>query len=114
MRQLGPERSQVQVIFITLDPARDTADILKRYVTAFDPQFLGLAGTPAQVDAAARDFQVQYARVPVGDDYVIDHSSGLFVFDRNGRLRLLGAADVAVDDLAHDLRLLSADRSPAR
>jgi protein SCO1/2 len=114
LKQLGADRSRVQVLFITLDPSRDTPDILKRYVTAFDPQFVGLTGTPAQVDATAGNFHVQYARVPSGDDYVIDHSTGLFVIDSAGQLRLLGAADVGVDDLAHDLGLLSAYRSPAR
>jgi protein SCO1/2 len=114
LKQLGADRPHLQVLFITLDPSRDTPGILKRYVTAFDPGFVGLTGTAAQVDATARDFHVQYARVPSGDDYVIDHSTGLFVIDPSGRLRLLGAADVSVADLAHDLGMLSADRSPAR
>jgi protein SCO1 len=114
LQRLGPDRSHVQALFITLDPSRDTPDILKRYVTAFDPHFVGLTGTAAQVDTAASNFHVQYARVPSGDGYVIDHSTGLFVFDSNGRLRLLGTVDVGVDDLAHDLGMLSAYQSPAR
>ena len=110
MKQLGQGAAQVQVLFITLDPERDTPLSLKRYVSAFDPRFVGLTGTSAQVDQAASRFNVQYARVSLGNDYTIDHSTGIFVFDGAGRLRLVGAANAPVADFVHDIAGLAAER----
>ena len=110
MKQLGPVAAHVQVLFITLDPQRDTPASLKSYVSAFDPRFIGLTGTTAQVDQAASGFNVQYARVPLGDDYTIDHSNAVFVLDGAGRLRLIGAANSPVGDFVHDLTALAAER----
>jgi protein SCO1 len=114
MRQLGPVATHVQVLFITLDPERDTPASLKRYVSAFDPQFIGLTGTSAQVDQAASDFNVQYARVPLGNDYTVDHTTAFFVFDGTGRLRRIGAANSPVADFVHDITALAAERSGER
>jgi protein SCO1 len=113
MKQLRQGAAHVQVLFISLDPERDTPPSLKRYVSAFDPRFIGLTGTSAQVDQAATSFNVQYARVPLGNDYTIDHSTGVFVFDGAGRLRLVGAANSPVADFVHDIAALAAER-PAR
>jgi protein SCO1/2 len=110
MKQLGQAAAHVQVLFITLDPERDTPPSLKRYVSAFDPRFVGLTGTSAQVDRTASNFNVQYARVPSGNDYTIDHSTGVFVFDGAGRLRLIGAAKSPVADFVHDITALAAER----
>jgi protein SCO1/2 len=110
MKQLGQAAANVQVLFITLDPERDTPTSLKTYVSAFDPRFIGLTGTSAQIDRAASGFNVQYARVPTGDDYTIDHSTGIFVFDGTGRLRLVGAANSPVADFVHDISALAAER----
>jgi protein SCO1/2 len=110
MNHLGQDAAHVQVLFISLDPERDTAPSLKRYVSAFDPRFVGLTGTSAQVDQAASSFNVQYARVPLGNDYTIDHSTGIFVFDSAGRLRLVGAANAPADDFVHDIAALAAER----
>lgn len=110
MKQLGQAAANVQVLFITLDPERDTPPSLRSYVSAFDPRFIGLTGTSAQIDRAASDFNVQYARVPTGDDYTIDHSTGIFVFDGVGRLRLVGAANSPVADFVHDIAALAAER----
>jgi protein SCO1/2 len=107
VQKLGTASAGVQVLFITLDPARDTPALLKSYVAAFDPGFMGLTGTPPQIDAAARAFFVQYARVQHGDDYAIDHSTRIAVIDASGRLRLLGTQETRVDDLVHDIRLLT-------
>ena len=115
-KQLGQVAAHVQVLFITLDPERDTPASLKSYVSAFDPQFIGLTGTSAQVDQAASDFNVQYTRVPLGDDYTIDHSTAIFIFDGAGRLRRIGAANSPVADFVHDITALAAERpgeSPA-
>lgn len=109
MKRLGSVSQRVQVLFITLDPQRDTGDILKSYVTAFDPHFVGLTGTTAQIDRAATHFYVEYARVGVGSDYTIDHSSSTFVLDARGRLRLLGTARTTVADYVHDLTALAAE-----
>jgi protein SCO1/2 len=108
MKQLGQVAAHVQVLFITLDPDRDTPLSLKSYVSAFDPRFVGLTGTSVQVDQAASGFNVQYARVPLGDDYTIDHSTGMYVFDGAGRLRLIGATHSLVADFVHDITSLAA------
>jgi len=110
MNQLGQGAAHVQVLFISLDPERDTPPSLKRYVSAFDPRFVGLTGTSAQVDQAANSFNVQYARVPLGNDYTIDHSTGIYIFDGAGRLRLVGAANSPIADFVHDIAALGAER----
>lgn len=109
MKHLRPLDERVQVLFVTLDPERDSATILDAYVRGFDPRFRALTGSTMQVDRAAARFFVEYARVPTAQGYSIDHSAGLFLIDRRGRLRVVGGADAAVDDLVHDLRLLIRD-----
>jgi protein SCO1/2 len=106
MKHLGAQRVRVQVLFVTLDPERDTPALLKAYVSAFDPQFVGLTGTAVQIDRAATVFFVQYARVQQGRDYVIDHSNRLAVIDGAGQLRLMANGDSSVADLTHDLDAL--------
>jgi protein SCO1 len=110
MKQLGQVATHVQVLFITLDPERDTPPSLRTYVAAFDPRFVGLTGTSAKIDQAASGFNVQYARVPLGDDYTIDHSNGIFLFDGAGRLRLIGSTNSPVADFVHDITALAAER----
>jgi protein SCO1 len=112
MKQLGPMAAQVQVLFITLDPERDTPGALKSYVSAFDPRFSGLTGTTAQVDQVASSLNVQYARVPVGNDYTIDHSTAIFLFDGAGRLRRVGTVSSPVDDFVSAITALVASRRP--
>jgi protein SCO1/2 len=109
MKRLGPLSEHMQVLFVTLDPERDTPKVLKRYVTAFDPRFVGLTGSTAEIDRAATSFYVEYARVGRGADYSIDHSTSTFVLDAHGRLRLIGTLDTAVDDWVHDLGLVAAE-----
>jgi protein SCO1/2 len=109
MKRLGPLSEHMQVLFVTLDPERDTPQVLKSYVTAFDPRFVGLTGSAAQIDRAAMSFYVEYARVGRGADYAIDHSTSTFVLDAHGRLRLVGTLDTTVDDLVHDLRRVAAE-----
>lgn len=111
MKQLGQDASRVQVLFITLDPERDTPAALRHYTSAFNPRFVGLTGTSIQVDQAASNFNVQYARVPLGTDYTIDHSTGIFVFDAVGHLRLVGAVNSPVADFVHDITALAAEPS---
>jgi protein SCO1 len=109
MKRLGPLSERMQVLFVTLDPERDTAQVLKSYVTAFDPRFVGLTGSSADIDRAAMSFYVEYARVARGADYSIDHSTSTFVLDARGRLRLVGTLDATVDDWVHDLAAVAAE-----
>jgi len=113
VKRLGSLASQVRVLFISLDPERDTAPLLKTYVTAFDPDFIGLTGSAADINRAAASFSVQFAKVPQGENYTIAHSTGAYVIDKAGRLRLVGTAKSRVEDWLNDLRLLAAEGSGA-
>ncbi len=108
MQKLGPLADQVQVLFITLDPERDTQQLLASYVPAFDKRFIGLRGTPEQTAKTAKEFKVFYAKVPGSDpnSYTIDHTAGSYVFDRDGRLRLFIRHGQGPDPIVHDLRQL--------
>jgi protein SCO1/2 len=108
MQKLGPQADQVQVLFITLDPERDTQELLANYVPAFDKRFIGLRGTPEQTAKTAKDFKVFYSKVPGTDpgSYTIDHTAGSYVFDRDGRLRLFIRHGQGPDPIVHDLRQL--------
>ena len=108
MQKLGPLGDQVQVLFITLDPERDTQELLANYVPAFDKRFLGLRGTPEQTAKTAKEFKVFYSKVPGTDpgSYTIDHTAGSYVFDRDGRLRLFIRHGQGPDPIVHDLRQL--------
>jgi protein SCO1/2 len=107
-RDLGAAGERVQVLLVTVDPARDTPQLLSRYVTAFDPSFLGLTGTPEQVAEVAKEFKVIYQKVEgrAPADYSMDHSAGSFIFDPEGRLRLYVSYGQGAEVFAHDLRRL--------
>jgi protein SCO1/2 len=102
------EASQIQVLFASVDPERDTPETLKAYVPYFHPDFLGLYGTPEQVAQAAREFRVVYRKhVEKGaSDYLVDHSAGSYVLDSNGKLRLFLPFAMPPADIAHDLSTL--------
>jgi protein SCO1/2 len=108
MQKLGPQADQVQVLFITLDPERDTPQLLASYVPAFDKRFVGLYGTPEQTAKTAKDFKVFYSKVPgtAPGSYTIDHMAGSYVFDRDGRLRLFIRHGGSADAIVHDVRQL--------
>jgi protein SCO1/2 len=110
MADLGRRADRVQVVFITLDPVRDTAAEMKNYLAAFDSRFVGLRGTEADVGRAAASFNVQYAKVSVGSDYTIDHSAAIYVFDATGSLRLVGGERSRAADLVHDVSALLAEK----
>ncbi|MCB1967335.1 SCO family protein [Accumulibacter sp.] len=107
-KRLGERGSHVQVLFVTLDPERDTAQLLARYVTAFDPSFIGLRGDTAATAAAAREFKVFYSKQAGSEPgtYGIDHTTGSYVFDPQGRLRLLVRHGEPADSVAGDITLL--------
>lgn len=113
MRQLGGDAARVQGLFITVDPERDTPELLARYATAFHPTFVGLSGDADATARVAKDFKVLYQKSPgaAPGSYTMDHSAGLFVFDPQGRLRLYASHGRGADALAHDLRELL--RAPA-
>ena len=109
-KSLGKDGDRLQGVFITIDPERDTPELLKAYLTAFDPSFIALRGTLEQTAAAAKDFKVYYAKVPSksADTYTMDHTAGSYVFDEAGRLRLFTKYGSGAEALAADLKNLIA------
>jgi len=108
MQQLGPLADRVQVLFVTLDPERDTPELLAKYVPSFDPRFLGLVGDKAATEKVAKEFKVFYQKVPGKQpgSYTVDHTAGSYVFDAQGRIRLFLRHGQGPESIAHDLRLL--------
>jgi protein SCO1/2 len=108
-KKLGGEADGVQLIFITVDPGRDTPSRLREYLAAFNPTFLGATGTPAQIDAVHKAYGV-VARQVVSPNpalrYSVDHSSSIYLIDRQGRLRGLETFGTPADDILHDVRIL--------
>jgi protein SCO1/2 len=120
LKELGAEAERVQVVLVTLDPERDTREILGAYVSAFNPSFIGLSGDLPATEAVAREFKVFFAKSKGGDaagghahahgaaadGYMIDHSTGAYIFDPAGRLRLFVKDDAPVEAVVSDLRRL--------
>ncbi len=107
MKELGGDAGRVQVLFVTVDPDRDTADVLKRYVPAFHPSFLGLTGSTEDIARTAREFKIFYQRQSLpGGAYTMDHSAGTYILDAQGRLRLFASYGAGAPALLHDIRLL--------
>ena len=107
LRKLGADAGKVQVLFVTLDPERDTREVLAQYVPAFDPRFVGLYGDSATTLKTAKDFKVFYEKRPgtTPGSYTIDHTAASYVFDGKGRLRLYVKHD-QIDSLPDDIRTL--------
>lgn len=107
---MGEDAKRVQMLFVTVDPARDTPALLKQFVPAFHPSFLGLVGDEATTRALAGEFKVVYQKATgsTGADYSVDHSTGSFVFDPAGRIRLLLSYGSSPEAIAGDLRQLLA------
>ena len=105
MQQLGPKADQVQVIMVTVDPERDSPEKLNQYVTAFDPRFIGLSGTPGEIASAAKPFGVIYEKHAgsAATDYLVDHTATTTVIDRDGRIRLIWPYGTPPEELAADL-----------
>jgi protein SCO1 len=105
---LGADGEKVQAIFVTVDPERDTADVLKAYMANFDPGFVALRGSPEQLAAMAKDFKVYYKKVPgkTAGSYTMDHSAASYIYDPQGRLRLYTRYGSGPQALADDLKLL--------
>ncbi len=108
MQQLGPKSEKLQVVFITIDPKRDSVAKLGQYVPSFNPTFIGLTGDDAAIKDATRAFKI-IARVVDGktpDTYTVDHTAGMFVIDPQGRLRLMVPYGLAVEKVTEDIKRL--------
>jgi protein SCO1/2 len=110
-KALGADAGRLQVVFITVDPARDSAALLKNYVTNFRPDFVALRGDDAQTRAVAKEFKVFYEKVPgkTADSYTIDHTAGSYVFDTQGRIRLFASQSLDPAQLTDDIKALQAE-----
>ena len=106
IKQLGADAERVQVLMVSVDPERDTPQSLAKYVTAFDPRFLGLRGDLAATRKVAAEFKIFFEKRKQGESYTVDHSAQTYVIDPQGRLRLLVRHDRIAQDLAPDLRTI--------
>jgi protein SCO1/2 len=105
-KKLGPDGQKLKVVFISVDPERDTAELLRTYLQAFDREFVGLRGTPEQTKVAAKALNVFYEKVPAGSSYTINHTAITYILDAQGRLRLGMRHAQEPDDYVSDLRTL--------
>jgi protein SCO1 len=107
-KALGADGERVQAVFVSIDPERDTPEILKSYMASFDPSFVALRGTPEQTQAAAKEFKVFYAKVPgkTAGSYTMDHTAGAYVLDTNGNPRLCERYGAGAEALTADIKAL--------
>jgi protein SCO1/2 len=108
LHTLGPQASRVRVLFVTVDPSRDTAGVLKRYVSNFGPEFVGLRPDQDELTALSKRYRVayHYETPDKYGNYAVDHSSAVFIFDGGGRARLLALPDNTSQQVASDLHRL--------
>jgi protein SCO1/2 len=108
MKLLGEHSSEVQVLFVTLDPERDTQPVLAKFVPFFDSRFIGLYGTSEQIAEAAKNFKVYYSKQEmVGKSgYSIDHSAGIYLFDKSGKPKIYLKFGQGAEEIVHDARTL--------
>lgn len=106
-KALGPDAARLQVLFVTVDPERDTAEVMRQYVTSFHPDFLGLRGDASATAQAAKEFKIFYQKqAQSGTNYSVDHSAGTYILDPQGRLRLYAQYGTSADAFLKDIRLL--------
>ena len=108
MKRLGADADRVQVLFVTVDPERDTQELLSKYVPAFDPRFVGLYGDADATARTAKEFKILYQKQPgqTPGTYTVDHSAGTFIFDPNGKLRVYVGYGQGPEVYAHDIKEL--------
>ena len=105
--ELGPHRDAIRPVFVTVDPERDTPEVLKSYVTAFNAPILALSGTPEEIAQAAKGYRVYYAKHPeAGGDYSMDHSSVIYVMDPEGRFTASFTQENSPEEIAERLKKL--------
>jgi protein SCO1/2 len=105
-RLLGADGDKLQVVFVTVDPERDTGPLLAEYMRAFDPTFVAVRGNLEQTAKAAKDFKIFYRKVPSGSSYTMDHTALTYLFDANGKIRLAVKHEQTAQQVAADVRLL--------
>lgn len=105
---LGPDGDKLQVLFITVDPERDTPEVLREYVKAFDPEFVGLYGDAQETADAAKAYRVFYSKVPTGDSYTMEHTALTYVLDGNGVPRVALRYEQSPEESAEDIRKVMA------
>lgn len=105
-KRLGAQSEQVQVVYVTVDPERDTADRMRSYLGGFDSSFVGGTGTPAQLAAVLKNYGVMAERKPLGNGYTVAHSSSVYLIDQKGLLRGMMPYGRLPDDYVHDVRAL--------
>ncbi|MFZ6814341.1 SCO family protein [Undibacterium sp. Rencai35W] len=108
---LGAEGDNIQVVFVTIDPERDTPELLRQYTAAFDPGFLGLSGSVSETEEAAKEFRIFYKKIPSGSSYTMDHTAITYVFDTEGRIRLALKHEQTASQCAQDMRSLMASHT---
>lgn len=108
-QQLGKDADKLQVIFISIDPERDTPELMAAYTQAFDPSFIGLRGSAQETKIVADEFKVFYAKVKTGSDYTMDHSTLSYLFDPKGRIRLAMRHEHTAQQYLEDIRKLMAE-----
>jgi protein SCO1/2 len=108
LQRLGAKANEARILFVSVDPARDTPPVLHAYVNAFDQRAVGLTGSPSAIEALSKRYRSAFTREPSGADgqYEVSHSSAIYLFDRDGHARLLATPAAGQDDLVHDLSLL--------
>lgn len=107
-KRLGSDGEKIEVLFITVDPERDTPALLAEYVPAFDPAFLGLTGTPREIAATAKEFKVFYQKAAgsTPTSYTMDHTAASYIFDKDGKIRLYIRYGTPIEDIVADLKKL--------
>ena len=105
---LGPDGDKLQVLFVTVDPERDTPEVLREYTQAFDPSFVGLYGNAEETAAAAKAYRVFYSKVPTGNSYTMEHTALTYAFDQEGTLRIALRHEQTPEQWAEDVRKLMA------
>lgn len=108
LQRLGAKADGARILFVSVDPARDTPAVLHAYVNAFDPRAVGLTGPASAIEALSKRYRSAFTREPgtADDRYEVSHSSAIYLFDRDGNARLLATPAAGQDDLVHDLSLL--------
>lgn len=110
LQKMGKAADDVRILFVTVDPARDTVPVLHQYVTAFDPRIVGLTGSRDAIAQLAKRYRAFYkpepAKASSSDNYEVTHSSAIYVFDREGRALLLATPGSSDDEILHDLQIL--------
>lgn len=105
-KRLGVQGEQLQIVYVTVDPERDSADRMRAYLDGFDPSFVGGTGTPAQLAAVRKNYGVMAERKPFGNSYTVAHSSSVYLIDQKGLLRGMIPYGRLPDDYVHDVRAL--------